>query len=182
MSVIFYRTALCIGPFDRACFCLSKSSKNSNFVFGAVIRVSSLYATFVEIQNQKRPDRTPFYRPRSGPYRVRHFITGLALDRLPYCGHIFLDRGPIGTPTKCLHGSQSLFSTFSEKIVWFDVFSCQVCVIYYRQLPFSLTLVCLRLKVFNLKKNTSGLSDLVQMFIHKSSTFRSKFWSLSRRG
>ena len=45
ISFTFDRTALCIGPFDRACFCLSKSSKNSNFVFGAVSRVSASHAT-----------------------------------------------------------------------------------------------------------------------------------------
>ena len=39
-----------------------------------------------------------------------------------------------------LKGSQSLFSTFSEKIVWFDVFSCQIYGIYCRQSPFSLLL------------------------------------------
>ena len=46
ISVTFDRAAFYIGPFDRACFCLSKLSKNSNFVFGAVSRVSSFHATY----------------------------------------------------------------------------------------------------------------------------------------
>ena len=46
----------------------------------------------------------PFYKPRSGPDRVGRFISSLALDRLPYRGHIFPDRGPIGAPPKFLHG------------------------------------------------------------------------------
>ena len=41
----------------------------------------------------------------SGPDRIRRFITGLALDRLPYWGHIFPDRGPIGDTPKFLHGA-----------------------------------------------------------------------------
>ena len=45
-SVTFDRTAMYIGPFDRACFCLSKLSKKSNFVFGAVSRASSFHATY----------------------------------------------------------------------------------------------------------------------------------------
>ena len=40
----------------------------------------------------------------SGPDRVGRYITGLALDRLTYRGHIFSDRGPIGVLPKFLHG------------------------------------------------------------------------------
>ena len=54
--------------------------------------------------------RPPFYRPRSGPDRVRRFITGLALDRLPYRGHIFPNRGPVGAPPKFLHGNVLLYN------------------------------------------------------------------------
>ena len=46
----------------------------------------------------------PFYRSRSGSDRVWRFITGLALDKVPYRGHIFYDRGPIDAPPKFLHG------------------------------------------------------------------------------
>ena len=35
-----------------------------------------------------------FKGPRSGSDRVGRFITGLALDRLPYRSHIFPDRRP----------------------------------------------------------------------------------------
>ena len=41
---------------------------------------------------------------RSGPDLVGRFITGLALDKLSYRGHLFLDRGPIGAQPKFLHG------------------------------------------------------------------------------
>ena len=44
----------------------------------------------------------------SGPDRVGRFITGLALGRLPYRGHIFPDRGLIGAPPKFVHGSFQL--------------------------------------------------------------------------
>ena len=55
----------------------------------------------------------PFHRLSSGPVRVRRFITGLALDRLPYQGHIFPDQGPIGVPPKFLHRGLSKKSNFS---------------------------------------------------------------------
>ena len=71
----------------------------------------------------------PFYKPRSVPGRVGRFITGLALDRLPYRGHIFPDRGPIGAPPKFLHGElpkiEFLYSKFTKQFLNFQLQSVE---------------------------------------------------------
>ena len=44
----------------------------------------------------------------------------------------------------------------------------------------SFLIIYIDIDICVLEKKIGGLSGLVQMFIHKTSTFRPKFWSLSR--
>ena len=82
----------------------------------------------------------PYPRIRSTVCASSKFLESTSICST-FLRNIFFKPRSLMSPSVLNHSG-----TFSEKIVWFDVFSNKIYGIYYYQLPFSLNSGCLRLK------------------------------------